>query len=386
MANVQQIYEVVNSLLSQSLGDKAIEVTDASWVNVGKLVLSTEDNIDAFYKTLVDRIGRTVLAVREYKADIADMVREPFAYGAILQKISFKMPSAQENQTWDSLDTSPEPNPFEKMPMEFMQVFFDKWTTWETGATIPDVQLETAFTNATAMAAFIDGIFMSMYNSMELAYENTGNMARATLIGQTVNTSTVSTQVVKLVTEYNTETSSTLTPQQAKTDTGFLKYASMRMKLISDNMEKFSDTFNTANWQRHTTKDRQVFELLSVFEGIFDTYLQADTFHNELTKLKGYKSVPYWQGSGTAWDFDSVSSIKLTIPVRGADGAETTATVQQSNIIAVIRDIDSVGITIDKRRTKSQYNPKGEYTNYWIKADMGYFVDGSENCTVFLLA
>lgn len=381
----EQIYKIVNSITQQALGRTDIIVTDATFVSTGKMILSSENNIDAFYKTLIDRIGRTVLAIREYRADIADLVREPFVYGAILQKISFKMPQAQENQTWDALSDTPAPDPFEKMPATIMQVFFDKWSTWEVGATIPDVQLETAFLDVVQMAAFIDGIFMSMYNSMEVAVENNGNLARASLIAQTINVTTVSAQVIHLVTEYNKETDSNLTPQQAKINTGALKYSAMRMKLISDQLTKFSVTFNSANWERHTPKDRQVFDLLSTFESLFDTYLQADTFHNDITKLSYYRSIPYWQGSGKNWNFNDVSSINITIPIKNADGVVTTTKdIKQSGIIACIRDIESCGMTIDKRRTKSQYNPKGEYTNYWNKAEIGYFADGSENCVVFI--
>lgn len=381
----EQVYEIVNSITQQALGRTDISVTDTTFVSIGKMILSSENNIDAFYKTLIDRIGRTVLAIREYRADITDLIREPFVYGAILQKISFKMPQAQENQTWDALSDTPAPNPFEKMPTTIMQVFFDKWSTWEVGATIPDVQLETAFLDIIQMTAFIDGIFMSMYNSMELAVENNGNLARANLIAQTINATTVSAQIVHLVTEYNKETNSNLTPQEAKTNTGALKYAAMRMKLTSDQLTKFSVTFNSANWERHTPKDRQVFDLLSTFESLFDTYLQADTFHNDITKLSHYRSIPYWQGSGKSWSFNDVSSINVTIPIKNAEGiVTTTKDIKQSGIIACIRDIDSCGITIDKRRTKSQYNPKGEYTNYWNKAEIGYFADGSENCVVFI--
>lgn len=381
-----QIYEIVNSIAQQALGKTDITVTDTTFVSTGKIILSSDANIDAFYKTLIDRIGRTVLAIREYRADIADLVREPFVYGAILQKISFKMPQAQKNETWDALSTTPAPDPFKKMPTTIMQMFFDEWSTWETGATIPDVQLETAFTDVIQMAAFIDGIFMSMYNSMELAVENNGNLARASLMAQTITTTTsIGSQVIHLVTEYNKETDNDLTPQQAKTDTGALKYAAMRMKLVSDQLTKFSTTFNSAAWERHTPKDRQVFDLLSTFESLFDTYLQADTFHNDITKLSYYRSIPYWQGSGKNWSFNDVSSINVTIPVKNQEGAITgTTDVSQIGIIAAIRDIDSCGITVDKRRTKSQYNPKGEYTNYWTKAEIGYFADGSENCVVFI--
>lgn len=385
----EQIYEIVNSITQQALGNTAVTVTDATFVSVGKTILSSETNIDAFYKTLVDRIGRTVIAIREYRADIADIVREPFVYGAILQKLSFQMPQAQENQTWDALSNTPAPNPFEKMNTEIMQVFFDQWSTWEVGSTIPDVQLETAFTNVVQMTAFIDGIFMSMYNSMELAIENNANLARAVSIGSAINYAQVTTTyssayLVHVVSDYNKETSSNVSAQAAKTDPNVLKYAAMRMKLVSDQMTKFSTTFNVAGWQRHTPKDRQVFELLSSFESLFETYLQADTFHNDITKLNYYKSVPYWQGSGKAWDFNSVSSIQVEIPIKYKGNVTGSETITETGIIAVIRDIDNCGITVDKRRTKSQYNPKGEYTNYWIKAEIGYFSDNSENCVVFM--
>lgn len=374
----EQIYAIVNNLAAQSMGKKALEATQAGFIATGKMVLSSEKNVDAFYKTLVDRIGRTVLALRAYNRDDSTIKREPIEYGLILQKISFKLAKAQENPTWYSQNKA-HSDPYEKMPLEIMQTFFDQWETWEVGGTVPDVQLETAFTDAVAMAAFIEGIMLMMENSMEVAYENVENLARATRMAQAVTSTSVTTGVVHLVTEYNAETNSTVTTQTAKTDLGFLRFASMRMKLVSDQMTKNSVAFNAIGWERHTPKDMQVFELLSNFEAFFDTYLQSDIFHNDITKMRNYRSIPYWQGSGMQWDWDSVSSIMLENI--GGNGK----TIELNNIIGVIRDIDSVGSTIDKRRTKSIYNPHDEYTNYWIKAEIGYFVDSSENCVVFVL-
>ena len=375
-----QIYAIVNSMAQQSLGMTDLTETDSTFISIGKKVLSSETNVEAFYKTLVDRIGRTVMAIREYRADMADMAREPFEYGAILQKISFKMAQAQKNPTWNSVDEE-HSDVFAKTKAEFKQVFFDKWSTWEVPGTIADVQLETAFTGASAMAAFIDGIFMSMYNSMELAYENNGNLARASLIGAVISSTTVTANKVNLLDDYNTFTNESLTVQTALTNVDFLKYASMRMKLVSDQMIKPSVQFNSEQWERFTPKDRQVFEVNSNFAAILDTYLQADTYHNDMTKLQYYKSVPYWQASGKDWSFENTS--KIDVKIEKADGS--TATVQKQYIVAVLRDIDSAGVTIDKRRTKSIYNPHDEYTNYWIKAEIGQFRDNSENCVVFYL-
>lgn len=380
-----QIYTIVNNMAEQSLGMTDLTATDTSFISIGKKVLSSDKNMDAMYKTLVDRIGRTVLAVREYQGMQPSMVREPFEYGAILQKISFKMPLAQTNPTWTPQNEA-HSDPFAKAQIEFMQTFFDKWSTFEYPGTIYDHQLSTAFTNAMAMAAFIDGIFLQMQNALNIATENLGNLARGSLIAATMQQGTNTTTKVNLIADYFEDTGTQITVKEAFHNVDFLKYASMRMALASDQIVKPSTTFNIAKWQRHTPKDKQVIEIQANFAKAFDSYLQSDTYHNELTKLPNYESVPYWQGSGTRWALADVTGINLTIEVADSAGSITTQTVTAPYIVGVLRDIDSVGITIDKRRTKSIYNPHDEYTNYWLKADMGQYRDNSENCVVFYLA
>lgn len=385
MANPNQIYQIVNNLAEQSLGIKNVEATEATFMSIGKAVLSSEDNKDAFYKTLVSRIGRTVLAIREYEADVTTLSREPFEYGSILQKISFKMPKAQQNDTWLGVPASSDP--FEETDTEFMQVFFDKWSAWEVPGTCPDVQLETAFTNAQTMMAFIDGILIMMNESMKLSYENLGYATRAALIADTISSAAINPNIaINLLAEYNTLTNESLTVASALRNTDYYKWATMKMKMISDRLTKLSTTFNKAKWERHTSKDLQIFEVLSDFANGANFYLQADTYHNEITKLPLYKEIPYWQGSGTDWSFDSVSGINLTIESTDEAGAIVQKAITQTGIVAVIRDYDSAGITIDKRRTKSIYNPRREVTNYWLKAEMGHFRDMSENCVVFYMA
>lgn len=384
MANPIQVYEIVNSIAEQSLGMKNLTPTDTTFVSVGKAVFSSETNTDAFYKTLVDRIGRTTLALREYETDVVDMSLEPFVYGAMLQKLSFKLPKSQQNDTW--LEQGSSSNPFEETTTEVMQVFFDKWETWEVPGTVPDVQLETAFTSAQAMMAFIDGILMMMNEKMKLDYENLGYLTRAALIADVVNSSNSMT-AINILAEYNAEMGTSLTMAKAIYDADFYRWAGMRMSMVSDQMVKYGVLFNKAKWNRHTPKDKQVLEMLTNFAKGFDVYLQSDVFHNELTKMPLFKKVPYWQSPGTDWSFDSVSSIDLGIETYDyTTNTVTKANVTQSGIVAVIRDIDSCGITIDKRRTKSIYNPRREVTNYWLKVDMGHFRDMSENCVVFYMA
>ena len=371
MADVKQIYSIVNSIASQALGRSVVVDTDTSFVNLGTEILSSDKNVDAWFNALVDRIGRTVMAMREYKANNAELKRDPIEFGVVLQKLSVQMPDAKKNTTWNKQSEAAS-NPFDKSAMTIKQKLFTDFSTWEVDGTIPDMQLQTAFTSASAMAALIDAIFTAMYNSLELAYQNTANLCRANFMALRKN------KGYNLLNMYNTETNHSLTVASALIDPDFLRYSSMMINLVSNRMAVLSRTFNDGSIDRFTSRDMQIINILADFNSRFTSYLQADTFHKELVALPNFKAVPYWQGSGTNWSFADVSSIKV-------QPANAELPIQMANVVACIYDRDAMGVTIDKRRTKSIYNPKDEYTNYFMKAEMGFYNDLSENGVVFYL-
>lgn len=389
MPDVNQIYAVVNKMAEQSLGMTGLTETDTSFIAVGKKVFESDTNKEAFYKVLTDVIGRTVVAVRPYNPNDKTLKREPFEMGAILQKISFKQPKAVENPTWYALTQAAAPLNT-KYPLTIQQMLFSDLSTWEVPLSIPDIQLKTAFHNAENMAAFYAGEFTVAQNSLNTAYENMGNLARASFMGACLLSGTA-TQTVNLLEGYNTLNSTTLTVTQALRNKDFLLYSAEQIKNYSDFMESNSVTFNASAWERHTPKDKQVIEVLAHFASAIDMNLQSSVFHNEITKLPYYQKMNYWQGSGTGWKFEDASSINVSVEIPDTtEGAAEDATKMQSfaqgGIVACIRDIDSVGITIDNRRTKSFYDPHNELTNYWHKADINYFRDMSENGVVFYMA
>lgn len=380
MADVKQIYEVVNSIAEQSLGIEGLTATDASFVDVGKAVLSSEENIDAWYKTLIDRIGRTVISMREYKGLGDDLKREPFEYGAILQKLNVKLPTATTNTSWNDADDDAT-NPYTKTEMTVRQKFFSIISTWEVDGTIPDVQLKTAFTSPQAMGAFIDAIFLAMNNSLELSYQNVANLCRSSFIARK-SLSETGNGYINLLSLYNETYGQELTVDTCRVDKDFLRFCTMTISLYVDRMQTMSTLFNDEEYERHTPKDLLVVKVLSEFAKAFDVYLSADTYHNEMVKLPKYSTVPFWQGSGTGFGFDDTSAISVDIDT----GESDLTTVELSGIVAVLHDFDAMGVTIQNKRTRSIYNPKDEYTNYFAKVDMGYFNDMSENGVVFYIA
>ena len=90
-----------------------------------------------------------------------------------------------------------------------------------------------------------------------------------------------------------------------------------------------------------------------------------------------YETVPYWQGSGRTFSFADTSAINVSIA--------PNKTIKKSGIVAVIYDYQAMGVTITEKRSASQRNDKDEYTDYFNKANFGYFNDMSENGIVFYL-
>lgn len=375
---VNQVYQMVNDAAKEALGQQAVTVKDTgSLVSLGEQIQVTE-NVETFYKTLVNRIGRTVVAVRAFEISERSVMRNEMEWGVIYQKISFKPRDAVENPSWK---TETQANPYDIEPQTtVVQKLFSVMGTYSYEDSIPDYQLFTAFTTPAAMAAFISGIYTNMYNYLKIAEANLANLAVNTYMAGAMS-GTNAAQKRNLLKEYNDKFTKTLTVEQALTDASFLKFAS---KTINDTIKQFtspSAIFNAEGIVRQTTKDKLVVEVLSQFATATTSYMESDTYHNELVKLPRYEEVNYWQGSGTGFSFEDVSTIDIQ-NAKIADGAE----VQKTGIVAFVHDYDAVASIIYRRRSNSIYNPRAERYNVMEKADKGYAVDLSENGVVFYMA
>lgn len=379
MSKVSQIYDLVNQTAKESMGEQAITVKDvSSLIALGDSILSSNTDTENFLNTLVDRIARTVFSVRQYESDSEGMVRHPFEFGCIVQKIYVDLPEAKKNDAWKigKSDYTPKFAPVIKPTAK--QKLFNGITTWEVDVTIPDFMFRTAFTNETSMATFIDAIFTAMDNMMTLALENNANLTRASFIARKIKGGKPC-GAINLLHEYNTLTSATLTVDKALMNAEFLAWASRSINLWVKRMSKMSVLFNEEGYKRHTPKDKLVVNLLQDFTSACDTFLGANTFHDELVKLPMYDSVAYWQGAGESFDFNDTSAINIKL--YESEGG----TISKKGIIGVIYDYEAMGVTLNERRSTSERNNHDEYTNYYNKANIGYFNDMSENGIVFYL-
>lgn len=387
MSTVNQIYEIVNSVNEQMNKGGDLAVTDTrSFIDFGKTVFSSDHNVETFYKTLWDRIATTIIDNRPYMAKLVrGLWRENFEYGAIMQKIFTKLPEAASDPAWNDTDDMPS-NPFAVSPLEIEQRMYNKISAFLIPATYPDVQLKTAFLSEQKMAAFIDSMMTAQRSAFERSVENLGHVCRSALAATCIDAG--GAKYVKLLTEFkalypNDAAIQAMTAEDAIFDREFLRYASRRIAIVIDHLQTLSTVHAAEGYERFTPREYLNVAILSDFDKSVESYLASVTYHKSLVDLPDENKIiiPAWQATSDAYDFETVSSIGLTID----DGTENGSEIEKSYVIGMVYDSEAAGITIDDRRTKSIYNPLDEVTNIWLKARQMYFVDVTQNAVVFVI-
>ena len=392
--DVTQVATLVNSVNSEIIGSSAILEEDLSnVVDVGKAVFDAT-SYDKYVAALVDHIGKVIFVDRKYSGELMSLYRDNWEYGAVMEKIYVTdLPVAIENDTWKLTNgTSYDPNVFTQPSVAAK--FYNKKTTFEVDLSIADIQVRSAFDSATQLNAFISMLMNSVDTAINIRLEGLAERVVNTLIANTVyddipdsDYTKTGTKAINLLKLYNDQFdpngNDPLLKDEALYNAEFIRFASLVMAKTLDRIKKPSILFNCGGLVRHTPKDMQHFILLSDFKRAADVYLQSETFHDEYTALPLADSVPYWQGSGTDYGFDSISKVHMDI----VDPSDDTKTVEVEidGVIGVAFDHWAGGMTNDKRRVTSNYNAKAEFTNMFYKQDCNYFVDLNENCVVFFI-
>lgn len=379
---MNQVYEIVNSLTSQYLGETAVVNTDLS--NVVDIGSATFDltNTDHYVHDLIDHIGRVIFVNRAYRGKTPSLVMDAWEYGAVLEKITYdEYPEAQQNDSWNLQDgQSYDPNVFYKPSVTAK--FYEKRNTFDIPMSFARRQVKSAFSSATQLNAFFSMIENVIQNSMTLKIDQLAESCINTMIAHTINDAN-SNRAINLLTLYNARfPNDTITAAQATTHPGFLRFASLTMKLYAERLQRMSKLFNIGSKERFTPSDRLHVILLSEFAAGAEAYLYSDTFHDQFVHLSKAETVPYWQGSGTDYAFTSSSKIHIGIDT----GASAATVVEQSGILGVMFDRDAAGIANLDRRVTTNWNARAEFYNNWYKFDAGYYCDTNENFIVFYVA
>lgn len=387
---VQQIYQLINEVSSDVLGKTGIVQEDLTGiVDLGKEVFN-QSALDNYVKSLVNHIGKVIFVNRPYVGKVPSVLMDAWEFGSVLEKISADVPKAEENDTWDLKDgTSYDQDVFHKPAVTAK--FFNSKVTFEVPVSITERQVKESFSSAAQLNGFISMIYAAVEKSMTikadaLIMRTINNMIAETVLadaeafGTSADLSNASTaRCVNLLKLYNDKTgaSTKLTAAKAITDPDFIRFASYVMGTYADRLQSISTVFNVGGKERFTPKDMLHVVLLSDFAKAAQTYLYSDTFNRGDVLLPQAETVPFWQGSGQNYEFDSTGHI--SIKESGGKAFEI------SGVLGVMFDRDALGVCNLDRRVTTNYNAKAEFFNNYYKFDAGYFNDTNENFVVFFI-
>lgn len=388
---VKQIYQLLNSVTTEVLGSTELVNEDLTGlVDLGTEVFN-QNAVDNYVKSLVNHIGKVIFVNRPYSGKIPSVLMDSWEFGSVLEKINADIPEAEENKTWDLVDGQSYSQDVFHKPVVTAK-FFNSKVTFEVPVSITERQVKESFSNSEQLNAFLSMIYNAVEKAITiktdaLIMRTINNMIGETLIadatafggsGSEDYKSASTARCVNLLKLYNTQKGTTLTADKAITDPDFIKFASYTIGLYSDRLASISSVFNIGGKARFTPKENLHIVLLSDFEKAAKTYLYADSYNKDQVLLPNAETVPFWQGSGTKYDFDSVAHIKIK---------ETNGTsVEISGVLGVMFDRDALGVCNLDRRVTTNYNAKAEFFNNYYKFDAGYFNDTNENFVVFFVA
>ena len=376
---VTQIKDLVNNSLKEVNGSSQLLKEDLSnVVDIGKELLNNDD-VDNFVKKLVDRVGKTVFNDRVYQGSAPSVLMDAWEYGSVVEKIDSDLPKVEENDSWKLEDGKSYDQDIFYQP-KVSAKFFNSKTTFDIPMSFTKMQVESAFSSPSELNSFISMLMVKTQNAMTVNLDG--------LIMKTINNFTANVvnakkgmQVVNLLDLYNKTAQTKVTVDNALTSPDFIKFANLMINTYRDRLTKMSTLFNQAGLNKFTPVDNQHLVILSDLASASKVYLESDTYNQDNVKINNYDTVPYWQGSGTTYNFKDTSKIDIAIK----DGAQTKEIIQ-TGILGVLFDTSALGVSCQNPRTTTAVNARAEFYTNFNKYDAMYYNDLNENFVVFMIA
>lgn len=375
---VEDVSTLVNNAAKNFDGLNAVINQDLS--NIVDFGRAIEDAIgfDTFFGKLVDQFNTIKFWSRPYVSFAPSVYVEAERFGSIRAMYRTGYLKSQPSPVWN-LQEGVSYDPFTVHKQDVQARFWtDRFSSELEPQTIVREQIESAFRNDIELMSFVGMLEMARNNSHGRAWDELSMSLFQAIIGMCVNSGGM--QDIKLLTEYNTLFSQSLTATTALYDEDFVRYAIYRMGIIRDQMKMVTGMFNTTNWLTATSPERQKTVMISDFARAAGVYLHdaPNQFNTGNLTIPNADVVPAWQGMGTSGALADRMAINATIEVAG-QSITSTAT----GVLGVVYDEWALGVSAQKHTITSQYNPRGQYTNYFDTMFGGFFVSPDENAVVF---
>lgn len=402
---VNQISGILNDIYGEVLGEDNLFSEDlTNIVNCGQIISSSTawgDDFDNYAGKIIDKVGRSIFVDRTYNAKDLGIWRESWEYASILEKVRCEVNDFVDNDEWKLLDgtdagTDPDYNStsivdklFGFVGPEVQAKYFNLKTTFRNKISITRKQLKSAFNSASDMARFIAMIENRIRTKLEVGKQELekrviDNLACAAFDKKGANVIDLKSLCK---TETGTDTDNMSLAVALKTP-AVLRYIAEKITMVRALMAEPSKMYSiTKTFMNFTPENLARLVILDDLDVGLKFNLYGMTYNEEFVKLTGYSTLPYWQGRKDGSGTDTVAQrakISATALTDGTNHAITEKTVTIDNLVGILFDRDAAMICNEDPEVRSQYNPDGNFTNFFYNFDCSYYNDFDENVVVFV--
>lgn len=393
-----QAAAILKNIADQATGTTTIAATStADFISVAQTALKS--GYDPVLNAISQVLGRTIMSIRPYTAKLRGMEFSEREFGAIARKLSLSDQDPVDNAAYkwpvayDSNQNPPDGagqsvDPWIIKKPKVLQTNFYGFDTWQDYLTIPQEQLNVAFTGPDQFAEFVSMLMTGYENKHEQYLETFKRMCLSNFVAGIIDEND-GDRNVHLLTEYNALTGLSLTATtvyQPANFKAFMQWVYSRVAQITSLMTERSQMFQTKisgyNIMRHTPYEDQRVYLYAPARYQAEMMALADTYHDNYLTLADNETLNFWQS------IDVPGTIKMTPTYTDTSGAVTVAQaeIEKGGILGVIADREAFGVAeLRKDVMATPINPRGHYSNMWYSSVLRAFNDNTEKGVVLLL-
>lgn len=383
----KEISSILNTqILPKIRGDESADYTVATDLSnisdFGKLTsnLTSNDLLDNTNTFVFGSLKTIWNRVTSGRFSIGGIVRTFEEYGAVTQSIYRKTQTAIEEVEATNLVNGQTYAP-KYYGVEFDVKIFNRDSSFRMAYSIPKHLYDSAFTNPSALYAFLeqcvaDDVDEVMFN-LELTTLQSG-IAK----GKTIN----------LVTLYNTEmnlsgSSAVPTGEKALLNTDFTKWMRNTLIKIRTGMTRKSKIYNDGTVYASTPLEKNRLVILDMVERAFETSLYSNTYNLGMVQMPKHDVVPYWQNmkDDMVPTFENASKVSVNLTGEYGEDGEGDESITKTNVVGFAFTEGSLVASVNPTFNDFDRSGRGSFTTYYQNYGKHYTCDTRANMVAFTL-
>lgn len=368
----EQAATLLNNIVQQATGSKAVaSVAPSDFISVANTALAA--GYDKVLNAITQLVGRTLVSVRDYRGKFVDMELSDMEWGSIIRKLKIADVDWQDSAEFDLTDGQSVDQWVVKKPNVLQLNFYGQNTFELQSPSIFMDQLDAAFSGPQELNRFFAGIGTTMANQRRQKDEAIRRMIIANFIGGKI---AASNGVIHLLTEYNSDTGSTLTSTTVYAPANFPDfvywlYARLETLagLMSERSEEFQINVTGKEIKQFTDPANLRVKMYAPLMNAINARVRAKTFDNSYLEMAETEPVNFWQS------IQSPNTIQVTPTYMDTSGAIVTGAAQTlTDVVGIMYDRDAMGIvTQNERVMQTPFNARGHYSNiFWTYVQKWY--------------